>query len=98
MFFSRRYLGGFYLNFFRHCEIFWKFFGLHQRVSPFNFETEWILKRPNGLPFYIFRHSDTVQTSQYWVKQFLKKTVKGGIKPNEALLDNKRHFLHSDLN
>ena len=54
--------------FFGTMRLFLKFFGLHQRV-PLHlfryFATKWMSKNPQGSPFYIFRHCDTVQKSHF---------------------------------
>ena len=57
-----------------------KFFGLHQRVSPSfvsTFCNKRDVKNPKGSPFYIFRHCDTVEKSQFLI--FFRKFFRKGL-------------------
>ena len=60
------YLGVFHIGFFSELRLFFKNFWIASQGPPFNFATEWMLKNPKGPPFYIFRHCDTVQKSNFF--------------------------------
>ena len=53
--------------FFRHCATFLRFFFRLQRVPPSSFfdifQQTKVPKSPKGLPFYVYRHYETVQNS-----------------------------------